>query len=121
MAAGELWSQSRSRGCARARQRVDVASVHRLAAVGAAQVDAADLAARERQILVTTGIEDAVAAAREAAGGPMILVTGGLGMIGALAARHAISDIVHLAGTIPDEDPVRYFRTDTTESAAGYP
>jgi len=90
----------------------------------------------------------------------MILVTGGLGMIGAhtaralvdlghevvvtahrrtevpsflagrvtvelldvtdrdaflgLAGRHDISDIVHLAGTIPDEDPVRFFRTDTT-------
>ena len=93
-------------------------------------------------------------------GGPMILVTGGLGMIGAhtaralvdlghevvvtthrrtevpsflagrvtvesldvtdrdaflaLAGRHDISDIVHLAGSIPDEDPVRFFRTDTT-------
>ncbi len=90
----------------------------------------------------------------------MILVTGGLGMIGAhtaralldlgqevvvtthrwtevpsflagratvepldvtdrdaflgLAGRYDISDIVHLAGTIPDEDPVRFFRTDTT-------
>jgi nucleoside-diphosphate-sugar epimerase len=89
----------------------------------------------------------------------MILVTGGLGMIGAhtaralldlghevvvtahrrtdvpsflagrvtvepldvtdrdaflvLADRHDISDIVHLAGTIP-EDPVGFFRTDTT-------
>ncbi|MFI6740367.1 NAD-dependent epimerase/dehydratase family protein [Nonomuraea sp. NPDC050451] len=32
----------------------------------------------------------------------------------ALADRHDISDIVHLAGSIPDEDPVRYFRTDTT-------
>jgi nucleoside-diphosphate-sugar epimerase len=32
----------------------------------------------------------------------------------ALAGRHEISDIVHLAGSIPDEDPVRYFRTDTT-------
>ncbi|QXJ23018.1 NAD(P)-dependent oxidoreductase [Actinomadura graeca] len=32
----------------------------------------------------------------------------------ALADRHPISDIVHLAGTIPDQDPVRYFRTDTT-------
>ena len=32
----------------------------------------------------------------------------------ALAGRHEISDIVHLAGTIPDEDPVRYIRTDTT-------
>jgi nucleoside-diphosphate-sugar epimerase len=90
----------------------------------------------------------------------MILVTGGLGMIGAhtaralldlghevvvtahhrtevpsflagrvtvepvdvtdrdaflgLAGRHDISDIVHLAGSIPDEDPVHFFRTDTT-------
>ena len=90
---------------------------------------------------------------------PMILVTGGLGMIGAhtaraladrghevvvtthrrtdlpsfvagrvtverldvtdrdaflaLAGRHDISDIVHLAGSIPGEDPVGYFRTDT--------
>jgi nucleoside-diphosphate-sugar epimerase len=90
----------------------------------------------------------------------MILVTGGLGMIGAhtaralvdlghevvvtahrrtevpsflagrvtvesldvtdrdaflsLADRHDVSDIVHLAGSIPDEDPVRFFRTDTT-------
>jgi nucleoside-diphosphate-sugar epimerase len=90
----------------------------------------------------------------------MILVTGGLGMIGAhtaralvdlghevvvtthrrtevpsflagkvivepldvtdrdaflgLGGRHDISDIVHLAGSIPGEDPVRYFRTDTT-------
>jgi nucleoside-diphosphate-sugar epimerase len=32
----------------------------------------------------------------------------------ALGERYDISDIVHLAGTIPDEDPVRYFRTDTT-------
>jgi nucleoside-diphosphate-sugar epimerase len=31
-----------------------------------------------------------------------------------LAGRHDISDIVHLAGTIPDEDPVGFFRTDTT-------
>jgi nucleoside-diphosphate-sugar epimerase len=31
----------------------------------------------------------------------------------ALAGRHDISDIVHLAGTIPD-DPVDFFRTDTT-------
>ena len=90
----------------------------------------------------------------------MILVTGGLGMIGAhtaralvdlghevvvtghrrtevpsfladrvtvapldvtdrdaflgLADRYEISDIVHLAGSIPDEDPVRFFRTDVT-------
>ena len=32
----------------------------------------------------------------------------------ALADRHDISDIVHLAGTIPGEDPVGFFRTDTT-------
>jgi nucleoside-diphosphate-sugar epimerase len=32
----------------------------------------------------------------------------------ALAGRHDVSDIVHLAGTIPGEDPVRFFRTDTT-------
>jgi nucleoside-diphosphate-sugar epimerase len=32
----------------------------------------------------------------------------------ALAGRHEISDIVHLAGSIPGEDPVRFFRTDTT-------
>jgi nucleoside-diphosphate-sugar epimerase len=32
----------------------------------------------------------------------------------ALADRHDISDIVHLAGSIPGEDPVAYFRTDTT-------
>jgi nucleoside-diphosphate-sugar epimerase len=32
----------------------------------------------------------------------------------ALADRHDISDIVHLAGSIPDGDPVRFFRTDTT-------
>lgn len=32
----------------------------------------------------------------------------------ALGKRHAVSDIVHLAGTIPGEDPVGYFRTDTT-------
>jgi nucleoside-diphosphate-sugar epimerase len=31
----------------------------------------------------------------------------------ALAERHDISDIVHLAGTIPGEDPVSFFRTDT--------
>jgi nucleoside-diphosphate-sugar epimerase len=31
----------------------------------------------------------------------------------ALGARHEISDIVHLAGSIPAEDPVAYFRTDT--------
>lgn len=92
--------------------------------------------------------------------GLMILVTGGLGMIGAhtaralvdlgrevvvtshrrtaapsfldgkvaveqlevtdqdaflaLAERYDISDVVHLAGSIPDEDPVAYFRTDLT-------
>jgi nucleoside-diphosphate-sugar epimerase len=90
----------------------------------------------------------------------MILVTGGLGMIGAhaaralvdqgydvvvtthhraevpsflagrvtvepldvtdrdaflsLADRHSITDIVHLAGSIPGKDPVAFFRTDTT-------
>jgi nucleoside-diphosphate-sugar epimerase len=32
----------------------------------------------------------------------------------ALGNRHDISDIVHLAGSIPDEDPVRFLRTDTT-------
>jgi nucleoside-diphosphate-sugar epimerase len=32
----------------------------------------------------------------------------------ALAGRHDISDIVHLAGSIPGKDPVRFFRTDTT-------
>ena len=32
----------------------------------------------------------------------------------ALADRHDISDIVHLAGSIPGEDPVRFFRTDIT-------
>jgi nucleoside-diphosphate-sugar epimerase len=32
----------------------------------------------------------------------------------ALAARHDISDIVHLAGTIPDDGAVRFFRTETT-------
>ncbi|GAB3714877.1 NAD(P)-dependent oxidoreductase [Amycolatopsis oliviviridis] len=32
----------------------------------------------------------------------------------ALADRHEIGDIVHLAGTIPGEDPVGFFRTDTT-------
>jgi len=32
----------------------------------------------------------------------------------ALTDRHDISDIVHLAGSIPGEDPVRFFRTDTT-------
>src|SRR5487761_1089545 len=31
----------------------------------------------------------------------------------ALAGRHDISDIVHLAGSIPGEDPVRFFRTET--------
>ena len=31
----------------------------------------------------------------------------------ALGARHDIGDIVHLAGTIPGEDPVDFFRTDT--------
>ncbi len=31
----------------------------------------------------------------------------------ALGDRHDISDIVHLAGSIPDENPIRYFRTDT--------
>jgi nucleoside-diphosphate-sugar epimerase len=30
----------------------------------------------------------------------------------ALGARHDIGDIVHLAGTIPGEDPVGFFRTD---------
>ncbi|WP_433338788.1 NAD-dependent epimerase/dehydratase family protein [Spirillospora sp. CA-294931] len=32
----------------------------------------------------------------------------------ALGDRHAITDIVHLAGSIPQNDPVAYFRTDTT-------
>jgi nucleoside-diphosphate-sugar epimerase len=32
----------------------------------------------------------------------------------ALAGRYDISDIVHLAGTIPGEDPVSFFRADTT-------
>jgi nucleoside-diphosphate-sugar epimerase len=31
----------------------------------------------------------------------------------ALADRHDISDIVHLAGSIPGDDPVSFFRTDT--------
>jgi len=31
----------------------------------------------------------------------------------ALGDRHEISDVVHLAGTVPDEDPVGFFRTDT--------
>ncbi len=31
----------------------------------------------------------------------------------ALADRHDITDIVHLASSIPDKDPVGYFRTDT--------
>src|SRR5262245_21807941 len=32
----------------------------------------------------------------------------------ALGDRYDISDIVHLAGSIPDTDPIGYFRTDTT-------
>lgn len=32
----------------------------------------------------------------------------------ALGDRHDIGDIVHLAGSIPDQDPVRFFRTDMT-------
>ena len=32
----------------------------------------------------------------------------------ALAERHDITDIVHLAGSIPDKDPVSFFRKDTT-------
>ena len=32
----------------------------------------------------------------------------------ALAGRHDISDIVHLAGSIPGKDPVSFFRTETT-------
>ena len=32
----------------------------------------------------------------------------------ALAGRHTISDIVHLAGSIPGHDPVRFLRTETT-------
>ncbi len=32
----------------------------------------------------------------------------------ALGDRYGISDIVHLAGSIPDEDPVSFFRTDMT-------
>src|SRR5437667_337525 len=32
----------------------------------------------------------------------------------ALAGHHDISDIVHLAGSIPDKDPVCFFRTETT-------
>ena len=31
----------------------------------------------------------------------------------ALGERHDISDIVHLAGSVPGADPVRYFRSDT--------
>jgi nucleoside-diphosphate-sugar epimerase len=43
----------------------------------------------------------------------MILVTDRDAFL-ALAGRHDVSDIVHLAATIPDEEPVRFFRTDTT-------
>jgi nucleoside-diphosphate-sugar epimerase len=32
----------------------------------------------------------------------------------ALGARHAFSDVVHLAGSIPGDDPVAFFRADTT-------
>jgi nucleoside-diphosphate-sugar epimerase len=32
----------------------------------------------------------------------------------AVGERHEISDIVHLAGSIPDDDPVGFFRTDLT-------
>src|SRR5690349_20925066 len=32
----------------------------------------------------------------------------------ALGKRYPVSDIVHLAGTIPGEDPVSFFRTDLT-------
>ena len=32
----------------------------------------------------------------------------------ALAGRHDISDIVHLAGSVPGEDPVGFLRTDTS-------
>ena len=32
----------------------------------------------------------------------------------ALGERNEISDIVHLAGSIPDDDPVGFFRTDLT-------
>jgi nucleoside-diphosphate-sugar epimerase len=32
----------------------------------------------------------------------------------ALGERRDVSDIVHLAGSIPGSDPVRFFRTDTT-------
>src|SRR4029077_989424 len=32
----------------------------------------------------------------------------------ALAGRHDISDIVHLAGGVPGKDPVCFFRTETT-------
>ncbi|GHE79088.1 NAD-dependent epimerase [Amycolatopsis deserti] len=32
----------------------------------------------------------------------------------ALGGRHDIADIVHLAGSIPGDDPVAFFRTDTT-------
>jgi nucleoside-diphosphate-sugar epimerase len=32
----------------------------------------------------------------------------------ALAVRHDISDLVHLAGSIPHQDPVGFFRTETT-------
>jgi nucleoside-diphosphate-sugar epimerase len=32
----------------------------------------------------------------------------------ALGERHEISDIVHLAGSIPTDDPVAHFRTDMT-------
>ncbi|WP_410788261.1 NAD-dependent epimerase/dehydratase family protein [Kribbella sp. C-35] len=32
----------------------------------------------------------------------------------ALRERYDVSDIVHLAGSIPGDDPVAYFRTDTT-------
>src|SRR5689334_13446726 len=32
----------------------------------------------------------------------------------ALGSRYDISDIVHLAGSIPGDDPVEYFRTDLT-------
>ena len=39
----------------------------------------------------------------------------------ALRTRHDISDIVHLADTVPDDDPVRFFRTDTAGSTPWTP
>jgi len=84
--------------------------VHRLAAVGAAQVCSAW--ARRSSSPHTAGPRSRRSSPAGSPWNPSTSPTGTPFL--ALAGRHDISDIVHLAGSLPDEDPVCLFRTETT-------